>query len=93
MAAITECDDHDRDEFWQHTSQDVAGATETGAQAAKAARCACGCHKPAGAAGGSSWAIGEAGEVIVTDPDALKGLLAYLAAAKDEQDRDEGEQA
>ena len=37
-------------------------------------------------AGGSSWAIEKAGEVTVTDPDALKELLAYLAADKDEQE-------
>ena len=79
MAEITECDDHDRDEFWQNTSQDVAGATETGEQAAKAARCACG------------WAIEKAGEVTVTDPAALKGLLAYLAAYDGEPTK--GEQA
>lgn len=70
----------------QDSPQDVTAATETGEQAAKAAQCVCGCHKPTGAAGGLSWSIEESGEVTVTDPAALKELLAYLAADKDEQE-------
>lgn len=83
MAEVTECTAADRDEFW---GVEGTGATETGEQARKARGCGCDCHKPAGAVHGSSWAIGEAGEVIVTDPAALKELLAYLAAAKNEQE-------
>ena len=86
MAEITECDDHDRDEFWQDTSQDVAGATEAGEQGEKSRGCGCDCHKPAGTVHGSSWEIQEFAEVTVTDPAALRELLAYLAADKDEQE-------
>ena len=70
----------------QNTPPELTTATETGAQAAKATQCVCGCHKHTGAVGGSSWAVEKAGEVIVTDPDALKELLAYLAADKNEQE-------
>ena len=73
MAEITECTAVDIDEFWQDTPQDATGATETS-------------EKPAGAVHGSSWAIEEVAEVTVTDPAALKELLAYLAADKNEQE-------
>ena len=86
MAEVTECTAADEAEFWQDTPQDVTGATEMGEQGEKPRGCGCDCHKPAGAVHGSSWAIGEAGEVTVTDPEALKGLLAYLAADKNEQE-------
>lgn len=46
-----------------------------GEQAGKARGCGCDCHKPA-----------EVAEVTVTDPAALKDLLAYLAADKNEQE-------
>ena len=45
MVEITECDDHDRDEFWQNTPQDVTTATKTGEQAKKARGCGCDCHQ------------------------------------------------
>ena len=86
MAEITDATAVDIDEFWQDTPQDVTGATEAGEQGEKSRGCGCDCHKPAGTVHGSSWEIQEFAEVTVTDPAALRELLAYLAADKNEQE-------
>ena len=77
MAEITECDDHDRAEFWRDTSQDVTGATETGEQDRTAPSphfIICG-HCDA------AWTTG-----LVPADQAEQELNAYLAADKDEQE-------
>ena len=74
MAEITECDDHDRAEFW---GVDVAGATETVAQARTA-------PAPHFAICGRCDAVWTTG--LVPADQAEQELLAYLAADKDEQE-------
>ena len=77
MAEITECNDHDRDEFWQNTPQDVTGATETGAQARTA-------PSPHFIICGRCDAVWTTG--LVPADQAEQELRAYLAADKDEQE-------
>ena len=77
MAEITECDDRDRDEFWQDTSQDVTGATETGAQA----RTAPAPHFAICGRCDAAWCCW-----MVPADQAEQELRAYLAADKDEQE-------
>ena len=82
MVEITECDDHDRDEFWRNTPQDVTTATETGEQA----RTAPAPHFIICGRCDAVWTTG-----LVPADQAEQELRAYLAAYGGEPT--EGEQA
>ena len=74
MAEITECDDHDRDEFW---GVEGTGATETGEQA----RTAPAPHFAICGRCDAAWCCW-----MVPADQAEQELRAYLAADKDEQE-------